>query len=115
MIDMRSHLHDSMPEPHVLCTRSARREKYFRGGGVCVLLEEVMLSRPDVVEPDAVGEFHLLERIFQQLMLGLRGPWTRQLMLIKSTYLHPQSLAFLLRKMDSVYQTPTTTEPRLLF
>src|SRR5713101_5471203 len=115
MIDMRSHLHDSMAQSHVLRTRGTRRKKYLRRRGMRILLEEVMLGRPDIVEPDSIREFHLLERILQQLVLGLRSPRTRQLMFIKSANLHSRSLAFLLRKSIQLITLEYASETRLPF
>ena len=54
------------PEADALGARRGGREEHLGGGGVAVLLEEVVLDLPDVVEADAVGELDLLEGVLEQ-------------------------------------------------
>ena len=53
-----------------------------------VLLEEVVLDRPGEVETNAVGDLDLLERIGDQLLLGVGAPRSRQLVLVEDPEAH---------------------------
>jgi hypothetical protein len=57
----------------------ARGEEDLRRGGVRVLLEEVVLDLPDVVDAQPIGQLHLLDRLLEQFLLGGldpgRGSW----------------------------------------
>jgi len=55
---------------------------------VRVLLEEVMLDLPHVVEAEPVRELHLLERLREQRRLGVRAPRSRELMLVEDAEAH---------------------------
>ena len=50
---------------------ASRGQEHLRRGGVGVLLEEVVLDLPHVVEPQPVGELDLLERLAEQLGLAV--------------------------------------------
>jgi hypothetical protein len=54
-------------------------EEDLGGRGVRVFLKEVMLDGPDAVDPDPVGEFYLLQRVGQQLVLVIGPPGPGQL------------------------------------
>ena len=41
---------------------------------VRVLLEEVVLDLPDVVDAEPVGQLDLVERVLEQLVLAVLGP-----------------------------------------
>ena len=69
MIDVGRHLHDSVADPNILRPLAARGEKHFRRGGMRVLFEEMMLSRPDVVVAQAVGKFDLLKSVLDQRVI----------------------------------------------
>ena len=58
----------------------ARGQEHLRRARVRVLLEEVVLDLPDVVDAQPVGELDLLERLVDQLLLRQpssqpRGSW----------------------------------------
>ena len=53
-----------------------------------VLLEEVVLDLPHVVEAEAVGELDLVERVLQQLVLVVGPPRSGQLVLVEDAELH---------------------------
>jgi hypothetical protein len=53
-----------------------------------VLLEEVVLDLPDVVEPGPVRELDLLERVDKTLLLAAVVPRTRHLMLVEQPESH---------------------------
>src|SRR5208282_2943786 len=88
MIDQRRKLNDSMAEADVLRALAARREENFRRRRMRILLEEVMLGCPHVVESEAIGEFDLFERVLEQLMFGIASPWPWELMLIETANFH---------------------------
>jgi hypothetical protein len=66
-------------------------EEDFRGGGVGVFFEEMMLRSPNVVEADFVGEFDLVESILEGSMIGVAAPGTRELMLVEAAKFHASS------------------------
>ena len=53
-----------------------------------VLLKEVVLHLTGVFDPQAVRQLDLLQRLFEQAVLALLAPWTRQLMFVEDTELH---------------------------
>ena len=74
VVERRRRLHDAVPEPDAL--RALRRggEEHLGRARVRVLLEEVVLDLPHVVDAERVGELDLLERVLDQLVLGVRRP-----------------------------------------
>src|SRR5262249_38589092 len=81
-----------MAEPDALGALRAGGEKYFRGRGVRVFLQEMVLDLPGVFDAELVGELDLIERILEQLELGPLGPWPGQLVLVENAELHGMSL-----------------------
>ena len=63
-------------------------EEHLGGRGVRVLLEEVVLDLPHVVEPEPVGELDLLERVEQELRLAAVGPRPGELVLVEDPEPH---------------------------
>src|SRR3954454_781691 len=51
-----------------------------------------MLDLPHAVHPELVGQLDLIESILQQLVLALRPPRPRQLMLVEQSELHMSDL-----------------------
>src|SRR6186713_2052794 len=88
MIERRRRLHDAVPEAQPLGALRERGEEDLGRARVAVLLEEVVLDLPHVVEAERVGERALLERIAEQLVLGVVSPWPGQLMLVEEAELH---------------------------
>ena len=43
-----------------------RGQEHLGGAGMRILLEEVMLHFPHVIEPQAVGQFDLVKRLVKQ-------------------------------------------------
>src|ERR1700759_1673170 len=86
-------LDHTVTEANALGALAGGAEEDFGRGGVRVLLEEVMLDLPGVVVAELVGELDLGKRVLQELVLALRAPRARKLMLVKDTELHG-SLAF---------------------
>ena len=79
-----------MPCPSRMSLRALRRgrEEHLGRARVRVLLEEVVLDLPRVVDADRVGVLDLLERVLDQLVLGIRLPGPRQLVLVEDAELH---------------------------
>ncbi len=48
-----------------------------------VLLQEVVLDLPRVVEPELVGELDLVECVLDELILGVGLPGSRELQLVE--------------------------------
>ena len=54
-----------------------------------------MLNLPGEVDPELVGQLHLVQRLLEQSELGALEPWPRQLMLVEYAELHGRfSLAY---------------------
>ena len=70
-----------MPWPRRMLLRAlaARGEEHLGRGGVRVLLEEVVLDLPRVVDAELVGELDLVERVLEEPLLAPsaqgRGSW----------------------------------------
>src|SRR3954454_5036633 len=81
-------LHDPVAEPYALGPLRRGSEEDLRGARVRVLLEEVVLDLPDVVEASPVGQLHLLESVTQQLLVGAVLPRPRHLVLVEDPEAH---------------------------
>ena len=77
-----------MAETHLLGALRHRGQKDLRRARVAVLLEEVVLDLPAVLDAELVGELALLQRVLQQRVLGVLVPRTRQLVLVEQAELH---------------------------
>ena len=71
---VRRQLHDAVAEADVLRALARGGEEHLRRGGVRVLLEEVVLDLPGVVEAEPVGELDLVERVLEEPVLAVRVP-----------------------------------------
>ncbi len=75
------HLDDPVAEPDAAGALAGRGEEDLGSAGVRVLLQEVVLDLPDVVDPEPVGELDLVERVGEQrvprraLLTRGRGSW----------------------------------------
>ncbi len=88
VVEARRQLHDAVPEADVLRPLRGRRQEHLRRARVRVLLEEVVLDLPDVVEPEPVGQLDLVERVVQQLLERAVGPRPRHLELVEQSEAH---------------------------
>ena len=61
---------DSRPQAHPLGALAGRGQKTLARRGVRVFLQEMMLDLPQVVDPDPVGEFDLLQRLLNEFMFA---------------------------------------------
>ena len=77
----------------LLGARGAGGEEHFRRRGVGVLLEEVVLDLPDVVDAETVGQLDLRQRILEQAVLGARRPRARQLVFVQKSEAHGSLLS----------------------
>jgi len=75
-------------ETHLLGALRHRGQEDLRRARVAVLLEEVVLDLPAVLDAELVGELALLQRVLQQRVLGVLVPRTRQLVLLEQAELH---------------------------
>src|SRR6185295_2257336 len=82
------HQHDAVTQPHALGALRAGRKKYLRGRRVRILLKQVVLNLPGKVDPEPVGQLHLVQRLLEQSELGALEPWPWQLMLVEYAELH---------------------------
>src|SRR5579875_11205 len=55
---------------------------------MAVLLEEVVLDFPGMIDAEPIGQFDLLQRVLEEFQLGAILPGTRQLMLVEDAKLH---------------------------
>ena len=79
-----------MPWPRRIRLRAlaAGGEEHLRRRRVAVLLEEVVLDLPDVLEPERIGRLDLLQCLVEQAMFGIVSPWSPHLMLVEHAELH---------------------------
>ena len=54
-----------MAKAYVPGALRAGREEYFRGGGMRIFLQEVMLDFPGEIDAQFIGEFDLIERLLK--------------------------------------------------
>src|SRR5439155_11297223 len=81
-------LDDAMAEADACRALAGGAEKDFRRGAMRVLLEEVVLDAPRVVEAEPVGELDLRERVLEELVLATFLPRTGKLELVEDPELH---------------------------
>src|SRR5439155_5409909 len=88
VVEPHRKLHDPVAEADALGALAACGQEDLWRRGVAVLLEEVVLHLPHVVDPEPVGQLHLLERALEELVLAVAVPGTRQLVLVEDAELH---------------------------
>ena len=88
MVERRRRLHDAVAEPDALRALRHRGEEHLGRARVAVLLEEVVLHLPHVVDAELVRELALLERVLDQRDFGVVTPRPRQLMLVEDPDFH---------------------------
>ena len=92
MVHRGRDLDDAVAEADVLGALAGGRQEHLGGGGVGVLLEEVVLDLPDVVEAQPVRELDLLESVVHEAVLGaLVLPGSRILVLVEDSEAHELS------------------------
>ena len=81
-----------MAEAHVLGALTARGQEHLGRRRVAVLLEEVVLDLPHVLDAERVGELDLVERVLDELVLGAVVPGAADLVLVEDPELHVSRL-----------------------
>ncbi len=81
-------LDDAVAQADVLGSLAHRGQKDLGGRRVGVLLEEVVLDLPHVVEPEPVGQLDLVEGVGDQLLFAGVGPGAWQLVFVEEAELH---------------------------
>ena len=81
-------LHDAVAQPDVFGPLAGGGEEHFRGGGMRVFLQEVVLHLPDVVVAKPVGQFELGERLLEQVVFAGFRPGTGQLVFVEDAEFH---------------------------
>ena len=92
MIVFRCSLNNAVAEPDVLRALAYRRQEHFRGAGVGVFLQEVMLHFPDVFDAEAVRQLALIQRILKQGQFRPFFPGSGQLVFVEDAESHETSL-----------------------
>jgi hypothetical protein len=88
MVVVRRREADSVAETDIPGALRHRREKHLGGGRVRILLQEVVLDLPHIVEAETVGEFDLFERVVEQFLLASFFPRLRQLVFVEDSKPH---------------------------
>jgi hypothetical protein len=88
VVDRRGGLDDAVAQPDAPGALARGGQEHLGRRRVRVLLEEVMLDLPDVVDPRLVGQLDLLERFAEQPVLGVGAPRSGQLVLIEDAEPH---------------------------
>src|SRR4051812_3010501 len=88
MVIARRRQDDAVADADVLGPRGAGGEEDLGRRGMRVLLEEVMLDLPDMVDAEAVGQFDLGQRILEELVLAAAVPRARKLVLVEESETH---------------------------
>ena len=88
MVELRRGQDDAVAEAHVLGALAARRQEHLGRRRVAVLLEEVVLDLPHVLDAERVGQLDLVERVLDQLVFGAVVPGPADLVLVEDAELH---------------------------
>ena len=88
VVVVRDHLADAVAETDPAGARRGCGEEHLGRRRVRVLVEEVVLDLPRVVEAEPVGQLHLLERVAQELELVVLAPRLGKLVLVEDAELH---------------------------
>ena len=82
------HLADAVAEPDALGAGGGGGQEHVGGRAVRVFLQEMVLDRPGVVEPQPVGQLDLGQRVLHQLVLVVGTPGLGQLQLVEDAEFH---------------------------
>ena len=88
VVDLGQAEGDALADVDVLGLRGGGGEENFGGGGVAVLLEEVVLDLPDLVEAELVGEADVFERLVVGAPLGDVAPGALDGVLVEDAEFH---------------------------
>ena len=67
-------LNDAVTEADILRALARGAEKDLGRRAVRILFQEVVLDFPGVVEAQPIGQFHLVERVVEELSFAIRFP-----------------------------------------
>jgi hypothetical protein len=82
------HQHDAVAETDVPRALGAGGQEHLWRRGVGVLLQEVVLDLPGEVDPEPVGQLHLVEGLVEDLLLRPVAPGAGDLVLVEDPELH---------------------------
>ena len=85
---MGNDLTDPEPDPDVLRAGRQRGEEHVGCRAVGVLVEEVVLHRPRVLDTEPIGQLDLLDRLLDELVLRTIAPRLWQLELVEHAEAH---------------------------
>jgi hypothetical protein len=84
-------LDDPVPEADATRALAGGTQEHFGGRAVRVLLQEVVLDGPRVIEAELIGQLDLGQRVLQHLVLALLTPRPGNLHLVENSELHARS------------------------
>jgi hypothetical protein len=90
---IRGELHDAVSQPDALRALAGGAQEDLRRRAVRVLLEEVVLDAPRVVEAEPVGELDLREGVVQELVFAVLPPGAGQLQLVEDAESHGSTVS----------------------
>ena len=88
MVVTRGGLNDAVADAHSLGTLAGHGQEHLWCTGVRILLQKMVLHLPEVLDPETVGQFDLVQGIGDQLLLAGLAPGPGQLVLVEDTELH---------------------------
>src|SRR5262245_4522377 len=88
VVEAGRHQRDAVAEADPARALRAGGQEDLRRRRVRILLEKVVLDLPDVLDPEAVGELDLLERLREDAPLRIRIPGPGDLVLVEETEFH---------------------------
>ena len=112
VVELRGGEDDAVAETDLRRALAAGGEEHLRRRGVAVLLEEVVLDLPHVLDAEPVGELDLLERVLDQRLLAGVVPRPAHLVLVEDAELHAQDVNTLVSVLP--HRVPDPTNPSVL-
>jgi hypothetical protein len=88
MVELRSGEDDAVAETDLRRALAAGGEEHLWCRRVAVLLEEVVLDLPHVLDAEPVGELDLFERVVDERLLARLIPRPAHLVLVEDAELH---------------------------
>ena len=88
MVVAGRHQDDAVAQADALGPLGGGGEEDLGRRGMRVLLEEMVLDFPGVVDAEPIGQLDLGQRILEELLLAALDPRARQLMLVEDAELH---------------------------
>ena len=90
MVIFWRHQGNAVAEPDLPGALGAGGEEHLRRRGVRILLKEMVLDLPNIVDAEPVGELDLVEGLLVKPQFGVLGPRLGQLMLVEKSEFHPR-------------------------